>query len=99
MAGLWPARKDAVCTDRRRVLPLCGRAPVRALSSGHPGSGSMVVRGSARCTGSSGLGDTAVSIPAGGGTVREANSASRTTRWPRVVRGVHGACTRLSPHR
>lgn len=40
----------------------------------------MVVRGSARCTGSSGLGDTVAYIPAGGGPVREANSASRTVR-------------------
>ncbi len=40
----------------------------------------MVLRGSARCTGSSGLGDTAAYIPAGGGPVREANSASRTVR-------------------
>jgi len=52
----------------------------------------MNLRGSARCTGSSGLGDTAASIPAGGGSVREASSASRTVyrRW-----GAHGlaACT------
>lgn len=38
----------------------------------------MVVRGSARCTGSGGLGDTVAYIPAGGGPVRGANSASRT---------------------
>lgn len=44
-----------------------------------------MVRGSARCTGSSGLGDTAAFIPAGGGPVREVKGTSRTVRcalWP-----------------
>ena len=40
-------------------------------------------------TGSSGLGDTAAYIPAGGGPVREANSASRTVR---CAPGVCGGC-------
>lgn len=39
-----------------------------------------VLRGSAHCTGLSGLGDTAASFPAGGGPVREANRVSRTVR-------------------
>ncbi|GAA3819400.1 hypothetical protein GCM10023083_61010 [Streptomyces phyllanthi] len=74
------------------MLPLCGRAPVRALFSSHGWSASMGVRGSARCTGSSGLGDTAAYIPAGGGTVRGANSASRTARRLCVAQGLYGAC-------
>lgn len=59
----------------------------------------MAVRGSARCTGSSGLGDTAAFIPAGGGTVREANSASRAARCPRSARTMYGACAALFPQR
>ncbi|GAB1328850.1 hypothetical protein ACE1SV_31890 [Streptomyces sennicomposti] len=95
MAGLWSAREYGVCTQGGGVLPMCGRAPVRALYSGHRGSDSMVSRGSARCTGSSGLGDTAAYIPAGGGPVREANSASRTVRCRRAAPAVYGACARL----
>lgn len=45
------------------------------------------MRGSARCTGSSGLGDTAAPIPAGGEPVREAHNVSRAVaRYARVVR-------------
>lgn len=47
-----------------------------AVSEGFP----WVLRGSARCTGLSGLGDTAASFPAGGGPVREVNDTSRTVR-------------------
>ncbi len=54
----------------------------------------MAVRGSARCTGTSGLGDTAASIPAGGGPVREANSASRTVRGRSGAQSLYGACTK-----
>jgi hypothetical protein len=54
----------------------------------------MAVRGSARCTGSSGLGDAAAYIPAGGGPVREAWPVSRTARR-RVVRR---ACTERVHH-
>src|SRR4051794_1597604 len=67
MAGLWSVLKCGSDTRGCGMLPSCGRAPVCALYSGHGGSGSMVGRGSARCTGSSGLGDTAAFIPAGGG--------------------------------
>ncbi|GHH06505.1 hypothetical protein GCM10018780_39510 [Streptomyces lanatus] len=41
MAGLWSALKCAPPTHSCDVLPLCGCAPVRALFSGHRGSGSM----------------------------------------------------------
>ncbi len=41
MAGLWSVRTYGLPTHRRGVPPLCGRAPVRALFSGHRGSGSM----------------------------------------------------------
>lgn len=57
----------------------------------------MAVRGSARCTGSSGLGDTAAFIPAGGGAVREALPVSWLTRRRRGA-GVHGACAKLFQH-
>lgn len=57
----------------------------------------MVLRGSARCTGSSGLGDTAAYIPAGGGTVRGANSASRTMCCLRGAQSEYGACAHVSP--
>ncbi|GGX35453.1 hypothetical protein GCM10010297_65980 [Streptomyces malachitofuscus] len=42
MAGLWSVLKYGSDTRSCSVLPLCGRAPVRALFSGHLGSGSMV---------------------------------------------------------
>ncbi|GGJ43061.1 hypothetical protein GCM10010121_062850 [Streptomyces brasiliensis] len=51
------------------------------------------MRGSARCTGSSGLGDTATYIPAGGGPVREAMPASRTVRVSCAARALRRACT------
>ena len=38
MAGLWSVRKFRGCTHRRDVPPPCGRAPGRALFSGHRGS-------------------------------------------------------------
>ncbi|AYG81554.1 hypothetical protein DWB77_03705 [Streptomyces hundungensis] len=60
------------------ALPTCGRAPGRALSPVPQGSASMCGAWVGPLRGSSGLGDTAASIPAGGGPVREANSASRT---------------------
>lgn len=41
-------------------------------------------------------GDTAAYIPAGGGPVREANSASRTVRCRSGALGLYGACARLS---
>src|SRR5919106_1444505 len=41
MAGLWSVLKCGLDTGSCGVLPLCGRAPVRALFSGHRGSGSM----------------------------------------------------------
>lgn len=61
------------------VLPVCVavRPCVRSVSV-TARTFRWVLRGSARCTGSSGLGDAAASFPAGGGTVREANAASRT---------------------
>ncbi len=58
--------------------PVCGRAPTVRSASAVAGALPWKLRGSARCTGSSGLGDTAASFPAGGGTVRGAESASRT---------------------
>src|SRR4051812_33091057 len=54
-----------------------------------------MMRGSARCTGSSGLGDTAAYIPAGGGPARGANSVSRAVRSPDGGRGVYGAYLNL----
>ena len=54
----------------------------------------MNLRGSARCTGSSGLGDTAAYIPAGGGPVREASSASRTVHRRCGAHNLYGACPR-----
>lgn len=61
------------------VLPLCGRAPARALSPGAGASASMKGAwvGPLR-TGPSGLGDTAAFNPRGRRTVREACGASRT---------------------
>ncbi|GAA5704267.1 hypothetical protein Save01_05103 [Streptomyces avermitilis] len=56
----------------------------------------MDLRGSARCTGSSGLGDTAAYIPAGGGPVREANSASRTVRCAYGAQSLYGACSAVA---
>jgi hypothetical protein len=41
MAGLWSVLKCGSDTGSCGVLPLCGRAPARALFSGHRGSGSM----------------------------------------------------------
>ena len=41
MAGLWSALKYGPDTRSCGVLPVCGRAPVRALYSGHLGSASM----------------------------------------------------------
>lgn len=60
----------------------------------------MKARGSARCTGSSGLGDAVTSFPAGGGTVREAVAVSRTATSAaadtRIARIVSLAESRLS---
>ncbi|GGS59804.1 hypothetical protein GCM10010206_22300 [Streptomyces cinerochromogenes] len=84
MAGLWSVRQ---CGPVRTVHGLSPRAParvaVRPSVRSSPATGGAVpwlLRGSARCTGSSGLGDTATFIPAGGGPVREAMPASRTVR-------------------
>src|SRR5690349_22573079 len=41
MAGLWSVLKYGSDTRSCAVLRLCGRAPGRALFSGHRGSGSM----------------------------------------------------------
>ena len=41
MAGLWSVLKYGRCTGRRHVPLVCGRAPGRALSSGHLGNDSM----------------------------------------------------------
>src|SRR3954453_14974138 len=41
MAGLWSVLKYGSDTRSCVVLPLCGRAPVRALFSGQRGSASM----------------------------------------------------------
>src|SRR6059058_1919270 len=41
MAGLWSVLKYGSDTRSCVMLPLCGRAPVRALFSGHVGSASM----------------------------------------------------------
>lgn len=62
----------------------------------------MALRGSARCTGSSGLGDSAAYIPAGGGTVRGAYSVPRTARTLSTAssaQGLHGVCASLSLRR
>lgn len=61
------------------VLLLCVavRPSVRSVS-GFARTFRWVLRGSARWTESSGLGDAAASFPAGGGAVREADAASRT---------------------
>ncbi|GAA2967713.1 hypothetical protein GCM10020227_39710 [Streptomyces flavovirens] len=59
------------------VLLVCGRAPGRALWPGQDASASLVLRGSARCTGLSGLGETAAPIPAGGEPAREVTHTSR----------------------
>jgi hypothetical protein len=64
------------------VLRACGRAPVRALFSDtwrerfHGDAWVGPLR-----TGSSGLGDAAAFIPAGGGPVREVMGASRTVQF------------------
>ncbi|GGV75753.1 hypothetical protein GCM10010294_40830 [Streptomyces griseoloalbus] len=42
MAGMWSVLKYGSGTRSCGVLPVCGRAPVCALFSGHRGSGSMV---------------------------------------------------------
>ncbi|GAB2470597.1 hypothetical protein GCM10027162_77490 [Streptomyces incanus] len=42
MAGLWSVLKYGSDTRSCGMLPACGRAPVRALYSGHGGGGSMV---------------------------------------------------------
>lgn len=62
---------------RVAVRPAVRSGPVRTEAL------AWVLRGSARRTGRCGLGETAVSFPAGGGQVREANCASRTVRRPR----------------
>lgn len=57
------------------------RVAVRpSVRAGRPAAGTFPwnLRGSARCTGSSGLGDTATSFPAGGGPVRGVSPTSRT---------------------
>src|SRR4051812_4355389 len=43
MAGLWSVLKYGSDTRSCCMLPACGRAPVRALSSGHGGGDSMVL--------------------------------------------------------
>src|SRR5262245_15048170 len=97
MAGLWSVRECGPYTHRARPVAACPRRgvvrpPVRsspAIGGGVP----WLVRGSARCTGSSGLGDTATFIPAGGGPVREAMPASRTVRVRARARVLRKACT------
>ncbi len=69
------------CPWRVAVRPAVRSRPV--VSEGLP----WVLRGSAHCLGTSGLGDTAASFPAGGGPVREAGDASRTVRRDRRGRG------------
>jgi hypothetical protein len=91
MAGLWPVRRCGVSTEgggpaAARPRRVAVRPSVRP-SPATAGAVPWAVRGSARCTGSSGLGDTAAYIPAGGGSVREAGSASRTVRRPGGARG------------
>lgn len=71
-----------------RVLLACGRAPGRALWLGPCGSACMVLRGSARCTGHSGLGEHRRLIPRrrrtgpGGGPRLPDRATSRVARWP-----------------
>ncbi len=72
-ATVRPAARSP-CSRRVAVRPSVRSGPSRG------GSASMVLRGSARWAGTSGLGDTAASFPAGGGPVREASSAFRTGR-------------------
>lgn len=67
-AGPW------TCSWCVAVRPAVRSRP--AVSEAFP----WVLRGSAHCTGPSGLGDTAASFPAGGGPVREVNDTSRTVR-------------------
>ncbi len=81
---------------RVRTVATCSRC-VAVRPSVRPSPATAValrwdLRGSARCTGSSGLGDTAASIPAGGGPVREAKSASRAARRPHGAQGLYGEC-------
>src|SRR5690349_19083328 len=96
MAGLWSVRK---CRPIRTVhalsTPALARLALRLPVRSSPAIGGAVpwlLRGSARCAGSSGLGDTATFIPAGGGPVREATSASRTVRVSTPPRPAQ-ACT------
>lgn len=69
MAGLWSVRKCGARygPSRRAPAHVAVRPAVRS-SPAIGGAVPWVVRGSARCTGSSGLGDTAAYIPAGGGS-------------------------------
>ncbi|GAA2222176.1 hypothetical protein GCM10010360_47180 [Streptomyces nogalater] len=102
MAGLWSVRRRGPVRtvhglSRRAPARVAVRPPVRsspAIRRAIP----WAVRGSARCTGSSGLGDTAAFIPAGGGPVREASSASRTVRASKPS-GAPQACTESAQFR
>ncbi len=82
MARLLSVRRcfDGDACSRRVAVRLCVRSSP-AMTRTVP----LAMRGSARCAGVSGLGDTAASIPAGGGPVREANTASRAVCCLRTV--------------
>lgn len=69
-----PCAASRTCSWCVAVRPAVRSRP--AVSEAFP----WVLRGSAHCTGPSGLGDTAASFPAGGGPVREVNDTSRTVR-------------------
>lgn len=73
LAGV-PFRGVPACSSCVAVRPAVRSGPVRTEAL------PWVLRGSARCTGHCGLGETAASFPAGGGPVREANCVSRTVR-------------------
>lgn len=90
MAGLWSVRKFWGCTHRCDVPPLCGRAPARALFSGHARS---------RFHGSC-VGRPAVLDPVGWGTPpptspRAADRSGRRTPPPGlcVCSALRRACT------
>lgn len=72
--GRRRAGRGAACSRCVAVRP--------AVRSGPAIGGTLVwvPRGSARCTGLSGLGETAAPFPAGGGPVREVRPTSRTVR-------------------